>query len=677
VVSHTLGAFQRGRADRRRLRIAGPIHMVAHRNPGPPVQGEANGSHHMLDALRSHATGWVAKVLFGILVVSFAIWGIGDIFRRPHGGSTLAEVAGTPITVQEVSKEFENRLRQMQQQFGTNLDRRAAVSLGLMQQAVDATVARRLVDAHARDLQLTAADDTVAGIIRENPSLQGGGGFERERLELLLQSLGMNEADYVAAVRADVVRNNLIGSLTGPIQVPELLARKLVEYRLEQRRGRALMVDAATIEIEAPSEETLASYLAANAKTYEAPEYRSITLLTLAPEDLLDEIEVSDADLQAAYDARIDLYRTPEQRRLEQLLAPDEATIRRAAELAAGGQTFTQIAESLKDAKVERSEVGPLAAGDLPESLDKAAFALAQGAVSAPVQSPFGWHLLRVEEVVPEKVRALDAVADELRRELSLEQATNQLPDFATRLDDELAAGTALEAAGEKQGIEVLKIERVDRTGHTPAHERLAADRLTADILTKIFAAGPGETSLLEQTPDGRYFIFRIDAIEPAHERPLAEVHDEVEEAWRAEEQAKRAKARAEELRPQAGSASALAQMAQDHADTRLVEIGPILRSDEGAQQGLNAAAIAALFATRAGEVAPDVVEIPGGAAIVAAEEVIPATVDPQVLSTTERTLGDSLRAELLGSYEAALHHKYTVSVDQSTLAQLMEQMAQ
>ena len=65
----------------------------------------------MLDSLRRHATGWVAKVLFGILVLSFAIWGIGDIFRAPHGGSTLAEVAGTDITVQEVSREFDSRVR--------------------------------------------------------------------------------------------------------------------------------------------------------------------------------------------------------------------------------------------------------------------------------------------------------------------------------------------------------------------------------------------------------------------------------------------------------------------------------------------------------------------------------------------------------------------------------------
>ena len=437
------------------------------------------------------------------------------------------------------------------------------------------------------------------------------------------------------------------------------------------------MVDAATIEVEAPSEETLSAYLADNAKSYEAPEYRSVTLLTLAPEDLLAEIEICDPDLRAAYDARIDLYRKPEQRRLEQLLAPDEATIKRAAELVASGQSFTQVADALKDAKVERSELGPLAKGDLPEALDTAAFALAPGTVSAPVQTPFGWHLLRAQEIVAEQVQPFDSVKEELRRELSLEQAADRLPDFATRLDDELAAGAALDAAAEKQGIELLKLERIDRTGHTPSHERLAADRLSAEILQRVFAAAQGETSLLEQTTDGRYFMFRIDGVEPARDRPLAEVRTEVETAWRAEEQAKRAKTRAEELRPQAGSASALTQLVQDHADTSLVEIAPVIRSDDGAAQGLSAEAIAALFATRAGEVAASVVAVPSGTAIIGVDEVIPATVDEQMLTATEGALADSLRAEILGAYEAALRQRYEVSVNQATVAQLMEQLAQ
>ena len=143
------------------------------------------------------------------------------------------------------------------------------------------------------------------------------------------------------------------------------------------------------------------------------------------------------------------------------------------------------------------------------------------------MQSPFGWHLLRATAIVPEQVKPFDSVKDAIRHELALEQATSQLPDFATKLDDELAAGTALDAAAEQLRLPMQKLENIDSSGHTAANERVAPDRLTADILTPIFAATQGETSLLEQTQDGRYFIFRIDAVNPAHERTLDEVRDQ------------------------------------------------------------------------------------------------------------------------------------------------------
>ena len=119
----------------------------------------------MLDALRSHATGWVAKLLFALLILSFAIWGIGDIFLGPRATDEIAEVDGVPIASREVTQEFETQLRQMQQQFSQQLDRQAAMSLGLMNQALQTVIARRLVDAHARELDLTAADATIAGAL--------------------------------------------------------------------------------------------------------------------------------------------------------------------------------------------------------------------------------------------------------------------------------------------------------------------------------------------------------------------------------------------------------------------------------------------------------------------------------------------------------------------------------
>ena len=100
-------------------------------------------------------------------------------------------------------------------------------------------------------------------------------------------------------------------------------------------------------------------------------------------------------------------------------------------------------------------------------------------------------------------------------------------------------------------------------------------------------------------------------------------------------------------------------------------------RAAESRQGPRRGAATAALFSTAAGEVATGVVEVPSGSAIVAVDEALPATVDAQVLSATQSAIDQSLRNELLGAYESALRQRYTVSINQSVLAQLMEQKSQ
>lgn len=625
----------------------------------------------MLDALRRHATGWVAKFLFVLLILSFAVWGIGDIFLGTTDTSEVAEVDGTTISGREVTQEFETQWRQLQEQFGQQLDRQAAASLGVMNQALQTVIARRLVDAHARSLDLVVADETVAERIRQDPSFQGAGGFDRARFDLFLRSIGMSEQDYVAALRNDLLRGSLVEALGGPVSVPDTLVTRLVEHRREQRRGKALLVRAGEMAVGEPDQATLETYLKDNAQAYEAPEYRGLSLLVLRPEDLVEEIEIAEDELQRTYDSRIDQYRKPEQRRVEQLLATDEAALRRAAELVAGGQSFTEAAAAVPG--VERTEVGPLARGDLPAGLDEGAWALAEGGVSQPVQSPFGWHLLRVAGIEPEETQPFAAVRDELRRELALERAANELPDLATRLDDELAAGTPLEEAARKVGFEVSKLERVDRTGHDPAGERLAADRLSGEILDAAFAGVEGETSLLQQTRDGRYFVYHVDSTQPARPRTVDEVRDELAAAWKAAEQKKQARAKAEELRGRAASPADLDQLAVGEPAAQIIPIGPVTRDDRGLLQGLDAAAIAAMFATEAGTLAEGVVDVPDGAAIVATEEVLPATVEQPLVDATEAAILSSVRNELIAAYEAALRQRFSVTVNQAALAQLME----
>jgi peptidyl-prolyl cis-trans isomerase D len=634
----------------------------------------------MLNSMRQYATSWVVKVLLGLLIVSFAVWGIGDVLRSPGTGGALASVASEEVTTQEVMREFEARYEALQEQAGGGLSRHQAVSFGLMNQALDVAVARALVDAHARDLGLAVSDAELAEAVRRNPLFQGeAGGFERERLDLYLRSQGLSEQAYLEAVRGDMVRARIVEAATGPVTAPAALADKLLAHRDEQRRGRALIVDADEIPVDAPDEATLKAYLERNAKQYEAPEYRAVTAVVIGPDDLAGDVAVDEADLRAEYEARIAEYRTPETRSIDQLVAGDEATIREAAALAASGQGFEQVAAALKGkGGLERTQLGPLRRGDLPEALDAAVFGLAEGAVGEPVSSPFGWHLIRLTELLPEKTRPFEEVREDLEREVRLRRANEQLPGFATRLDDEIAAGTPLERAAESLGVAPLRLEAIDRQGQDKKGVAVAADRLTPEILDAVFAAGRGEQSLLSETRDDRYYMFRVDGIEPARPRTLDEVRDVLAAAWRKEQQAERAKARAEELRAKVADSAFLAGAAASAGHgVGVAEVGPVKRGDQGYLAGLTPEAVEAMFETPAGATAPRVVPALEGWAVLVVDEVILAAADPAAAQAAREELARDIRTGVLQAYESALRQRYPVRVDDRQLAQMMESQAQ
>ena len=237
---------------------------------------------------------------------------------------------------------------------------------------------------------------------------------------------------------------------------------------MEQRRGAALVVDAAAIEVEAPSEDALTAYLAANAKTYEAPEYRSVTLLTLAPEDLLAEIEVSDADIRAAYDARIDL-----------LPHAGAAPVRAAAGTGRGddqarGRARRRRAELHPGGRGAEGRQGR-ALGARPAGQGRPAGGARPGRLRAgPGRGErAGADAVRLASAAAARDRARAGRSRSRRsrtscaRELRLRASRQPAARFRHQARRRAGRRHAARRRGREAGIELLKLERIDRTGHT------------------------------------------------------------------------------------------------------------------------------------------------------------------------------------------------------------------
>jgi peptidyl-prolyl cis-trans isomerase D len=278
----------------------------------------------MLNVLRKQAGSWIVKALLLLLVVSFAIWGIGDVFFGSAQNPAVATVGDNEISSDELANAFNRSVQSLQQRIGAPIDREQAIQLGVMQQSLQDLIARRLLVLRARDMGLTVTDDDLRALVTSDPAFQTAGRFDRERFDQLLRANGLTEEGYLVSLRQDVMRNTLTEGLAGAAVVPQALVDAVYRFRNEQRGGRYVVVETASItDPLEPGDEDLQPFHDAHQDRFTAPEYRTLTFVTLEPEDLLDEVEVPEEQISTEYQDRIETYRTPERRTVTQLLATD------------------------------------------------------------------------------------------------------------------------------------------------------------------------------------------------------------------------------------------------------------------------------------------------------------------------------------------------------------------
>ena len=284
----------------------------------------------------------------GFLVISFAIWGIGDIFRG-FGRSTVAKIGRTEITIEQFRTLYNDRLQQYSRQFGRPITPDQARAIGLDRAAITQIFSEILLDERAHALGLALSDAEVAKLITNDPAFRGPNGqFDRFRFEQIIRNAGYTEPRFVAEQRRLSLRRELAGTIASGLSAPRTLVEAANRYQNEQRSIEYALLDRALAgEIPPPPPEVLAKYFEERKTQFRAPEYRKLVIVSLIPTEQARWIEISDADLKRAYEERRARYVTPERRHILQIDFPNAEAASAAAERIAKGTSFTEIAKEL------------------------------------------------------------------------------------------------------------------------------------------------------------------------------------------------------------------------------------------------------------------------------------------------------------------------------------------
>jgi peptidyl-prolyl cis-trans isomerase D len=516
----------------------------------------------MLSTLRKAAKTKVASVIIGALALAFALWGVNDIFR---GGvnNVVAHVGDLDITSDQYDRELRGRMRALSQQLNTDLTLEQARAMGLDRTVLNDMISRSALDQAVNRLGLTASDDAVANEIRGTQAFRGpDGAFNPLQFQQTLRDIGLTEPQYIEATRSDMARAQLLGSIADAFVPAPGFTRLFHDIVNETRTPEYVVLTPADAgAVAEPTEAQLAEYHKAHPELFNAPEYRGFDYVEITPDLVADKVAVTEDELQTEYRNQRAAVETPEKRELEQITFPDKAAADAAAARLKSGTTFAALAQE-RGLKDEDIKLGTVAASALDPQLARVAFSTPEGTVSAPVQGPFGWALLRNVRVVPGVTKSFEEMREPLRANLIKARAIGHMQDLANALEDERAAGASLTDAAAKLKIPVKHVAAVDAKGLTPEGTK-AELPASPSFMQQVSMLEEGDESDPFVTEDQHHYVVKMNTVTPVALRPLDRVRAEVRDAWLTQQRADALRKRAQTI-AQGARESGLADAVQN-----------------------------------------------------------------------------------------------------------------
>ncbi|GAB1393349.1 SurA N-terminal domain-containing protein [Rhodocyclaceae bacterium] len=433
----------------------------------------------MFDLVRNNKR--VIQLVLAIVILPFALFGV-DAYVNGGGRDEVAKVGDVSIS----SSEFQENLREQQdrlrQQLGGAIPQEMLDTPALRRAVLEELVNQKVLLRYASDAHIRVSDADLVGFITSVPGLQENGKFSRERYEALVAAQGMSIEMFEARVRQDMlIQQAMMAAGNGTLSAPQSAERWLAA-QLEEREIRefSLIADHFISKLDKPDAAAVKRYYEENRKRFEKPEQVKLEFLVLSQEKLVAAAQVSDAEIEAAYKANMARYSTPEQRQASHILiradkSAPEAAIKEASDKAEQilGQLKAVPGDFAKLAKQHSQDPGSASKGGdlgffgrgmMVKPFEEAAFALTQGQISSVVRSDFGFHIIQLTGIKPERARPLVEVRGEIAAELKRQAGAKRYAEAAEAFTNMVyEQSDSLKPAAEKYGLNIQTTDWIAR----------------------------------------------------------------------------------------------------------------------------------------------------------------------------------------------------------------------
>lgn len=496
----------------------------------------------MLQTIRDRATGWIAYIIVGLLIIPFALWGVHQ-YVSDGGQLDAAKVGDTTISLQEFQRAYQQQRQRIQNLLGDQFDPARFDEAALRQEVLQQLINQNVLAQTARAQGFRVGDRQLHEAIRSIEAFQQNGAFDNDLYQRMLQTQGYTPAAFEQGLRDSLIINQLQQGIVESAMVTPAGLSHVIELLAEQRELSyvVLPIDTYLAQTEV-DDAAVEAYFEENQRRFMKPEQVRVDYLELKLDQLAERISVSEDELRALYQEQAARYTQEEERSASHILVKvdddaGETEIEQARSRArqiyesivAGDRSFQQVLEEIQKENPENMEggqLGVISKGMLDPEFENTLYALeTAGDISEPVRTSFGFHIIRLDSVTPGQRQSFEEVRDEVAQDLRRRQAENRFYDMVETLSNlSYEHPQSLEPAAQALGLEIKESPWFGRNGDEGIadHPEVVSAAFSDEVLERGFNSEP-----IEVAPN-HVVVIRVKDHQKVAPYALEEVRDEV-----------------------------------------------------------------------------------------------------------------------------------------------------
>ncbi len=587
----------------------------------------------MMAAFRAFAKSPWAAVLMGVLILSFGVWGVRDVFHNRISDAVVT-AGSRQVSSPEFKQIFDGRLRDLQQQNGGEaISAQEAVDHGFHKQLLDRLADQESVMEEIRRVGVQPADTLIIARLRKIPAFfnKVTGTFDHDAYVRALGEQNLTVTQFESDLKDDIAQQQFSIGLVAGLAAPRTYSALTALLAQQSREADYFLLDPKSApKPAAPTEAELVKFMKDNADRLRRPELRAISLVRISAQALQQTLPVSPADVQKQFDFEKDRLSVPEKRTFVEVPAKDAGQAAAIVARLRKGEDATSVARAYAAKPINYVDASRATVAD--PGVAAAVFALQAGQVSGPIQGAFGFAVVKLVTVSPGKPATLQDVRarieDEVKKNLALEKAD----ELAHNYDDAHADGAALPDAAKKAGVQVYQIGPITQDGRAfPSGQQWPG--LNARMLADAFSLSQGAETDINGLGKGEYYALRVDKVAPSAVPTLAELRPQLVPFVMQQAVVKALQAKAEALAARLRKGESVAAVAASAGASVKHVTGVTQINATQQQQALGQEFLGRMFQAKAGEVF--VAGAPGGIAVGRLAAVRPGAL-MEVARTTE-----------------------------------------